>query len=59
MQRKAVGLLTDDADRKALVESFKQAKSSGPKSGEQNAQRKTTESAAVPTDGKAFAEFIR
>lgn len=59
VQRKAVESLTDDADRKALVESFKQAKSSGPKSGEQNAQRKTTESAAVPTDGKAFAEFIR
>lgn len=63
VQRKAVAALTDDADRKALVESFKQIKpASGPKSGEQNPlnprEKKHTES-AVPTDGKAFAEFIR
>lgn len=62
VQRKAVAALDNDADRKALVESFKAtAAGQKPKSGEQNApkQTKTTESAAVPTDGKAFAEFIR
>ena len=60
VQRKAVGLLTEEADRKALIESLKAAgKTSGPKSGEQNTQRKLTESASVPTDGAKFAEFIR
>jgi hypothetical protein len=60
VQRKAVGLLTEEADRKALIESLKAAaKTTGPKSGEQNTQRKLTESAVVPADGKAFAEFIR
>lgn len=60
VQRKAVGLLTDEADRKALVESFKQIKQGQqPKSGEQNGQKKHTESTAVPTDGAKFAEFIR
>jgi FtsZ-binding cell division protein ZapB len=57
VQRKAVGLLSDEADRKALVESFKQsAQGERPKSGEQNAAK--TES-AVPTDGKAFAESLK
>ena len=61
VQRKAVGLLSDEADRKALVESFKQVKPAGqqPKSGEQNGQKKHTESTTVPTDGAKFAEFIR
>lgn len=60
VQRKAVGLLSDEADRKALVESFRQIKQSqAPKSGEQNGQKKHTESTAVPTDGAKFAEFIR
>lgn len=59
VQRKAVGLLTDEADRKALVESFKAvSQSQKPKAGEQNPAKKVTESAAVPTDGKAFAKFI-
>jgi hypothetical protein len=60
VQRKAVESLADEADRKALVESFR-PKPTGPKSGEQNhpsRNTKTTES-AIPTDGKAFAEFIR
>ncbi len=63
VQRKAVAGLSDDADRKALVESFKAARQGqAPKSGEQNhpgRDKKHTESATVPTDGKAFAEFIR
>ena len=60
VQRKAVGLLTEEADRKALIESLKAAaKTTGPKSGEQNTQRKVSESTTVPADGKAFAEFIR
>lgn len=61
VQRKAVESLTDEADRKALVESFKQIKPAGqqPKSGEQNGPKKHTESVTVPTDGAKFAEFIR
>lgn len=59
VQRKAFDAMPTAADRKALVESFKSAAKSGPKSGEQNAQRKHTESTSVPSDGKAFAEFIR
>ncbi len=61
VQRKAVGLLSDEADRKALVESFR-AKATGqpPKSGEQNAPtRESGKATAVPTDGAKFAEFIR
>lgn len=60
VQRKAVGLLSTEEDRKALVESFKKlSQGQPPKSGEQNAQRRTTESVSEPTvpmDGKTFAE---
>lgn len=60
VQRKAVAALDNDADRKALVESFKQSKSSGPKSGEQNWQRtKPATTGSIPTDGKAFAESLK
>jgi hypothetical protein len=61
IQRKAVAGLTDDADRVALVESFKQSKSGqSPRSGEQNAQKqKTTTTGSIPTDGKAFAESLK
>lgn len=62
VQRKAVGLLSDEADRKALVESFKAAtQSQKPKAGEQNATRNTQQNQAgsVPTDGKAFAESLK
>jgi hypothetical protein len=58
--RKAVLALPDPAERKALVESFQAAQQGQkPTSGEQNPPPPLTESAAVPTDGKAFAEFIR
>ena len=62
VQRKAVSALADPADRKALVESFKLALAgekpvSGEKGGQ--SQKQAKESSPVPTDGKAFAEFIR
>lgn len=61
VQRKAVGLLDSEADRKALVESFKAAAAGQkPKSGEQNRTKQVTEQAgSIPTDGKAFAESLK
>jgi hypothetical protein len=59
VQRKAVGLLTDEADRKALVESLKSAAAGEkPVSGEKNGGKTVTEAVTVPTDGAAFAKFI-
>lgn len=59
VQRKAVEALTDDGDRKALVESFRVAiQGQKPKSGEQNSV-KTTQTGSIPTDGKAFAESLK
>lgn len=61
VQRKAVESLTDEADRKALVESFKQIKPTGqtPVSGEQNKFTvKEGKTGSIPTDGKAFAELV-
>lgn len=62
-ERKAVGLLTDEADRKALIESLKRGKQGQtPKSGEQNHQKQATQTStgsSIPTDGKAFAESLK
>lgn len=61
VQRKAFDAMKTAADRKALVESFKQVKPAGqtPISGEQNQPKTVTESTTVPTEGAKFAEFIR
>lgn len=59
-ERKAVGLLTDEADRKALVESLKRGRGTeAPKSPARPVSESKQDRTAVPTDGKAFAEFIR
>lgn len=59
VQRKAVSAMTDPADRKALVESFKLAlQGEKPKSQERQDGAAKKES-VVPKDGKAFAEFIK
>lgn len=61
VQRKAVAALTDESDRKALVESFRSvAKGQQPKSGEQNAVKtKQQPTGSIPTEGKAFAESLK
>ena len=63
VQTKAVLGLTDDADRKTLVESFKPAKSAGgekPVSGESQhgGNRTVKESASQPMGGAKYAEWL-
>lgn len=60
VQRKAVESLTDEADRKALVESFRHVRTAQkPVSGEQNKYTvKEAKAGGIPTDGRAFAELV-
>jgi hypothetical protein len=61
LQTKAVLGLTDDAERKTLVESFKPGKGGKPESGERpplTEQEKKHTGALPPTDGKKFLESL-